>query len=290
MDVEINTLSTASSSVSGGEFNSELISADLAANDALWRILSLVDPFRIDTDPRYRFATIYAKLRGAIAEKYCLPPDDADAIAKPIAGFLSDLTFRLKGKTRLSIDSSVRAQLVDSISSAFCWYCGARFSDASVDSFISKKQTAAPLPRYIDFVTSRGSSSRDLQIEVDHVMPIALGGSNEVSNLRLSCGWCNKHKRELKSLYDANAMPTIFAHPRSGSWLLPAPYWILRVLGTRRRCEWTGGCPIRIEDDRLFVAPRALDGAMTPGNLGAFCQEHDPIIQDRLIPNSALTS
>ena len=41
-----------------------------------------------------------------------------------------------------------------------------------------------------------GASSKDIQIDVDHIVPRAKGGSNEVDNLQALCRTCNAQKRD----------------------------------------------------------------------------------------------
>nr|WP_082994142.1 HNH endonuclease signature motif containing protein [Mycobacterium gordonae] len=286
---DLYQVSLVSRLVTGGAHNEQLIHADLALNDALWRLLSLVDPFRIDEPRRYRYATIFSKVRKKIAGEYALPVDEADELAKPIASFLCDYSFHLKRRSRHPIDKATRAELLDLVDPARCWYCGAEFGASSVDAFLTAKPFVSELPRYLDFVTQRGRIPRDFQIEVDHVVPVVAGGRSDIDNLRLACGWCNASKRDHQSLYDAQSRPSIYVHPRAGEWLLPAKFWVIRVIGTRRRCEWPNGCQVTPESGRLFVAPQTIDGSMTPGNLGCYCREHDPIGDVRWVPNDAFS-
>lgn len=48
-----------------------------------------------------------------------------------------------------------------------------------------------------------GRSSPQVQLEVDHVHPIALGGSNELSNLATACTECNSGKSD-RTIYRTN--------------------------------------------------------------------------------------
>jgi hypothetical protein len=101
--------------------------------------------------------------------------------------------------------------------------------------------------------------------------------------LRLACGWCNRHKSSLTILFDARANPAVFAHPRLGNLLVPVPYWVVRVLGTQRKCQFPQ-CGKDSSTSPLVIAPCSSAGAMVPGNLGVYCDTHDPIREYRLVP------
>jgi hypothetical protein len=285
---DLHELSLAAPAVSGGEQNSMLISADLATNDSVWRMLALLDPLQVDVEERYLFAVIYARLRELLIEEYKQLPDEAKEMASEIADYLIEARARIRGVRRGVISKETRETLLDSTSRIACWYCGNTFGENSIDAFLDSKSAMPLLPRYVDFVTQRGLSAADLRIEIDHIHPVAAGGGSDIDNLRLACGWCNRYKSALTGLYDSSSFPSSYLHPRVGELIVPAKYWVIRVLATRRRCEWSGGCGHKVEDHPLRVAPFRILGAMVPGNLMVVCSQHDPIADLRLVPNTAL--
>ena len=120
-----------------------------------------------------------------------------------------------------------------------CWICGYQFEQWAVDRFLRSKSVSnkPSLPLFVDYMRPQGLRARDFYVETDHVMPIA-EGVDEVDNLRLACGWCNAHKGDRTSLYDVGAKPLIVPHMRRGKTSAPRPFWVVRLLATRRRCEW----------------------------------------------------
>lgn len=43
---------------------------------------------------------------------------------------------------------------------------------------------------------SCGKSDRETQLNVDHIIPLAKGGSNDISNLQTLCEQCNQQKKD----------------------------------------------------------------------------------------------
>jgi hypothetical protein len=121
------------------------------------------------------------------------------------------------------------------------------------------------------------------------VLPVAAGGTGG-ANLRLACGWCNGHKSDNLSLYDQAFNPIIVRHPVLGVVTVPRPFWVVRLLAYRRRCEWSGagGCTRTTSNAELFIAARREGGAMNPANLTVTCEEHDPFKAIRLVNPSQL--
>ncbi len=55
--------------------------------------------------------------------------------------------------------------------------------------------------------------------DIEHIIPLVKGGSNELENLALSCGGCNSRKRDKTVGYDTqtDTIVTIF-NPRTDQW------------------------------------------------------------------------
>jgi len=43
---------------------------------------------------------------------------------------------------------------------------------------------------------SCGKNGRETQLNVDHIIPLAKGGSNDISNLQTLCEGCNQQKKD----------------------------------------------------------------------------------------------
>ena len=42
---------------------------------------------------------------------------------------------------------------------------------------------------------SCGKTDRETQLTIDHIIPLALGGTNDISNLQTLCNTCNSQKK-----------------------------------------------------------------------------------------------
>lgn len=57
------------------------------------------------------------------------------------------------------------------------------------------------------------------KFEIEHIIPLALGGTNDESNLWLSCGGCNKHKWMKVSGIDPDSGENVpLFNPRTQLW------------------------------------------------------------------------
>ena len=264
-----------------------LIMGDIYAHWVRWFIEGLGDP-NVLADREVSFAALYSRVRIAVTHsvfsKYN-SVEDTRRVAFMIAQSLkrtADLTREARRRPRLDIGD--RTLLLDIAgASPRCWICGFKFSDQAIDSFQSRRAHSTALPHFVDLLMPRGLVERDLKIEVDHVTPFARGGLDE-SNLKLACGWCNRHKGANISIYDVSPSPRIAPQNSHGIRSLPHPLWMVRMLACSGICEAVTGCGASVADGPLYVAARHRDGAMNPTNLMLTCQHHDPIRNIRLQP------
>jgi hypothetical protein len=175
-----------------------------------------------------------------------------------------------------------------------CWITGYPFSDAAISQFLGDRgddsgtERQEPLPLYVDIYRPIGIRARDLAIEVDHVYPVSQGGT-DLDNLRLACGWANSFKSDNITLYDVPGLvrsSDVNGIDRVLPLTLPQPFWVIRILATRRCCEAPEGCKATADESVLTVAPIRPDGAPTPTNLRVVCEEHDPLRSRRFVPRA----
>ncbi len=57
------------------------------------------------------------------------------------------------------------------------------------------------------------------KLEIEHIIPLARGGTNDESNLWLSCGLCNRYKgiQTSNSDHETNTIVRLF-NPRTNDW------------------------------------------------------------------------
>ena len=172
-----------------------------------------------------------------------------------------------------------------------CWICGFRFSTARVRSFLSGGSPADIVkPDEVDYMAPRGCSRNDLRIEVDHVLPIARGGTYDPSNLRIACGWCNRQKAHGETIYGTDDRPQRFDHPRLGPVGVPQSFWVVRVLALSGRCEIDAECTNGNLNSQLYVATETLGAGVSPSALVVCCRDHDPMRDSRFVPRLAVST
>src|SRR5215212_5589518 len=84
------------------------------------------------------------------------------------------------------------------------------------------------------------------RFEVEHIVPRAFGGSDELSNLALACSYCNRRKAQATQGLDIETLRTAaLFNPREDAW------------DTHFRIRDTGGDPGEIHIDGLTATGRA---------------------------------
>ena len=263
----------------------ELLRGDIHFVWARWFVESICDPARFvhRENGRYGqiFFVVFKQLQAMLGD---LPKDELRVFASSMAQLLSSEVDRRLSKGRDLISLDERWRLIEQQTShPRCWVCGYEFSEAAQRLFLKERVEAALAPLlFVDCMTARGKTARDLSIEVDHVLPVAAGGGGG-ENLRLACGWCNRNKSDNLSLYDQAFAPQRVRHPALGIISTPRAFWVVRLLAFRGRCESPAGCDRTVKNSELMVAARNPEGAMNPANLIVVCPEHDPLGLNRLV-------
>jgi hypothetical protein len=260
-----------------------LLRADINQQWARWFVESVADPRQyIDKSYPHIFADVYQAI-GRLFVEFTLP--ERKELSSEIAKAVRALSKTLGGcRRRVALSKETRALLLEFAGTPpRCWICGAQFERIAVDNFLHHETRDIPQPMFIDVLKPRGLVQRDLRIEADHVLPFSHGGENE-DNLRLACGWCNRHKSAYTTLYDIEGASRAAGVPESGFTSLPHPLWTTRVLAVRQRCEFEGGCIRATNDTELTVSFGNSHGSPNPVNLRVTCYDHDPHQPVRLQP------
>lgn len=187
-------------------------------------------------------------------------------------------------------DMSTKSALLLERDPPRCYICGHPFSQAAQDALLRKKMREEVVrPKLVDVFRPR-LIDRDVSIEIEHVVPVAHGGRGQ-ENLRLACGWCNKHKSSKISLYEASHVPPQVSGFRLGPYEiheLPHPFWTIRILALRGRCHHPAGCDHTAGSAEMFVSLIDWGGSPNPMNMIVFCQHHDPMAAARFHAASAV--
>jgi hypothetical protein len=272
--------------------NDTVLRADVHSLWFRWFVQGVCNPLRYVEDDRKTVVDVMADALPRIHDLYRHEPErDRIELATGIAKHVMAEVTRRRGISRINATAAEKRDLIDNApGQPRCWVCGFPFSRAAIDRFLRKKTGAAiSLPKIVDIFRPRGLIERDIRIEVEHIVPVASGGGGK-SNLALSCGWCNKSKGALTSIYDADASaPLAKFKIGADEWHeLPHPFWTVRLLAIQASCQFAGagGCTATTKTDELFIAPADYRGSPNPSNLHVYCAKHDPYATDRFFGRS----
>ncbi|MGU3422449.1 HNH endonuclease signature motif containing protein [Methylobacterium sp. D54C] len=219
------------------------------------------------------YPRIYAEVRAHVMVTWTqMDAPDQRALASAVARLaFAEARRRADVARRIPPSLSKRQQLIDLAGrTPHCWVCGWRFDAAAISSFLDEPAHLT-LPPLVDVFKPIGLKARHLRIEADHLVPYADGGTDEVRNLRLGCGWCNTHRSNRTSIYQVrgHARPT---PERSVPRKLPQPFWVVRLMAME--AARGGLSPAKGE---LSVALRNPRGGMNPANLMVVSYRDDPM-------------
>jgi len=261
-----------------------LLRADIHILWTQWFIESIFDP-EIFTKSNQSYASIFRSVEKRVPFIFTgISEQERQTLTQYLSRLINKEVERRIPKNRIFISLDNKELLWDIYGpEPRCWICGYKFTKWAENKFLEyDNYVEKPQAQFIDYITLHGLFQRDISVEVDHAVPFSKGGEEE-DNLRLACGWCNSHKSDRISLYDVAIKPRTVKHPKLGKRSLPHPFWIVRLLSVRRRCEYEGGCDKTVDTAQLTVVHKHPEGAMNPTNLRVICSEHDPIGSIRLV-------
>lgn len=160
-----------------------------------------------------------------------------------------------------------------------CQICGFSFPETVINRFLGGSSLEHLSHNFYDFLKPTYRSPKDYQIEVDHIKPITRGGTNELRNLQLLCGFCNRSKRDFTTVFDTSIKGIELAHPILGQVRLSSWFLVVRMLAGNY-CYF---CHKDASNTELTIAPLVLSCEINPVNVCVTCYGCDPIKQHRYI-------
>jgi hypothetical protein len=268
-----------------------LLRTDIYEQWGSWFLEALADPMRYVLTGK-GYPHIFHDVNSAVSSYFPKKnPIERKALAQTIARIVELRVEAIRvEKRRVSLSSAERLIMLElSENEPRCGICGVQFVREAIEGFRDGVTREMPMPRFVDVLKPIGLKSRDLRIEADHIVPFSLGGKEE-DNLQLACGWCNRQKSALQSIYQVESGP-IKAGPNSiGFSTLPRRFWVVRLLALNTVCEHPEGCTASSRTHEMTISPRNRYGALNPNNLMVTCQEHDPLGLDRLQSRDAVST
>ena len=132
--------------------------------------------------------------------------EESEGTKRALTRAVARIAYRRQRRAKIPRRLVTREEKMDLVAEASghprWWICGFEFSITRTRCFLSGGSLAdIVMPDEVDYMAPRGCSRNDLRIEVDHVLPIARGGTYDQSNLRIACGWCNRQKGHGETIY-----------------------------------------------------------------------------------------
>ena len=221
--------------------------------------------------------------------------EESEGTKRALTRAVARIAYRRQRRAKIPRRLVTREEKMDLVAEASghprCWICGFEFSITRTRCFLSGGSLAdIVMPDEVDYMAPRGCSRNDLRIEVDHVLPIARGGTYDQSNLRIACGWCNRQKGHEETIYGTDDRPQRFDHPRLGAVGVPQSFWVVRVLALSGQCEIDAECTNSNQNSQLYVATATPGAGVSPSALVVCCRDHDPMRDSRFVPRLAVST
>jgi|GEM_PF-2200782 len=254
--------------------NSVLCKSDISFVWLSWFIESIYDYNLADKNVSY--GTVFSNVRrGLIHSGFNDSSPKFTEVSRTISRLVFEYIGKLKGRKRKQPKNDTKEALLEKFDSKpHCWICGYQFKDFAINRYLGTDDNII-LPSTFDFYSPRGLKERDISIEIEHKQPFSSGGGDldDLDNLDLSCGYCNRYKWKFLSLYDVNKGLRTFSHPSLGNVSIPQPYWIIRILALADKCSHSG-CTVKKTKQQLYIDLVNPLGSASPTNLKAVCRKH----------------
>ncbi|ENP8323283.1 HNH endonuclease signature motif containing protein [Vibrio vulnificus] len=263
--------------------NISILKADRSIIALSWFIESVYDYNLADDSVTY--AQVFNQVRRGLSNLgFDSDHKDYLYIASRITRLCFSYICNSSNRKRKAVTKSLKLDLLeDCDNKPKCWICGHKFCDESINKFLGEPYKIK-LPTLIDMYFPSGLSERDYVIEVEHKKPFSTGGADldDINNIALSCGFCNRHKWKFISLYDVNRSLRGYLHPRLGLVSIPQPYWAIRLLALSEKCN-EPGCTVKKSHAKLYIDVKNPLGSMSPTNMQVVCRRHRKRPGDRMV-------
>lgn len=226
------------------------------------------------------FLDVYPSVKEALQLRF---PNSSESELQEATGLLSRFVCDIrdeKREARQTFPLSTRHEVLRR-SNNRCSICGYKFTDDAIELFITGRRSKYKKYSFYDFLKQTQKNLSNSAIHVDHMRPLAFGGTNEKGNLQVLCGFCNMAKRDRLTIFDSGHGPRSIEHPELGLIRISSNFLIVRML-SQNSCH---KCSAKSSEKELTVSPINPTWEINPVNALVTCYEHDLISKYRYIPN-----